>query len=69
MARRLSHGTRSAAAGSHVFTRLASVIDTCRQRGQSPGTYLATAITDRRAGFASGAIASAGGLNGYGSFW
>jgi len=49
IARRLSHGTRTAV-GSCVFTLLASVIETCRQRGHSPWEYLATAIADRRAG-------------------
>ena len=49
IARRLRHGTRTAV-GSRAFTLLASVIDTCRQRGHSPWTYLVTAITDRRAG-------------------
>ena len=49
IARRLSHGTRTAV-GSRVFTLLASVIDTCRQRRHSPWTYLVKAITDRRQG-------------------
>lgn len=49
IARRLSHGTRTAV-GSCVFTLLARVIETCRQRGHSPWNYLATAIADRRAG-------------------
>jgi transposase len=49
IAQRLSHGTRTAV-GSCVFTLLASVIETCRQRGHSPWDYLATAIADRRAG-------------------
>lgn len=49
IARRLSHGTRTAA-GSRAFTLLASVIDTCRQRGHSPWNYLVTAIADRRRG-------------------
>jgi len=49
IARRLSHGTRTAV-GSRAFTLLASVIDTCRQRGHSPWNYLAQAIADRRAG-------------------
>jgi hypothetical protein len=49
IARRLSHGTRTAV-GSHVFTLLASVIDTCRQRGHSPWNYLLKAIADRRGG-------------------
>jgi transposase len=49
IARLLSHGTRTAV-GSRAFTLLASVIDTCRQRGHSPWTYLAEAIADRRLG-------------------
>ena len=47
--RKLSLGTRTAT-GSRVFALLASVIDTCRQRGQSPWRYLERAIADRRAG-------------------
>jgi len=47
--RKLSLGTRTAT-GSRVFALLASVIDTCRQRGHSPWRYLERAITDRRAG-------------------
>ena len=50
IARRLSHGTRTAV-GSRAFALLASVIDTCRQRGHSPWDYLVGAITARRAGF------------------
>ncbi|MDS4018916.1 MAG: IS66 family transposase [Candidatus Competibacter sp.] len=49
IARQISHGTRTAT-GSRVFALLASVIDTCRQRGHSPWPYLAAAIADRRAG-------------------
>ena len=49
IARRLSHGTRTAD-GSNFFTLLTSVIDTCRQRGHSPWNYLVKAITDRRSG-------------------
>jgi len=49
IARRISHGTRTSV-GSRVFALLASVIDTCRQRGHSPWHYLAAAIADRRAG-------------------
>ena len=47
IARRINHGTRTAV-GSRAFTLLASVIDTCRQRGHSPWNYLAAAIADRR---------------------
>ncbi len=49
IARKISHGTRTAT-GSRVFALLASVIDTCRQRGHSPWLYIETAIADRRAG-------------------
>ena len=49
IARKISHGTRTAT-GSRVFALLASVIDTCRQRGHSPWPYIAAAIADRRAG-------------------
>src|SRR5512143_1493949 len=47
--RQLSHGTRTDT-GSRVVALLASVIDTCHQRGQSPRRYLQVAIADRRAG-------------------
>jgi len=47
--RRIMMGTRGEA-GSRTFTLLASVIDTCRQRGHVPWTYLAGVIADRRAG-------------------
>jgi transposase len=47
--RQLCLGTRTAV-GSRVFALLASVIDTCRQRGHSPWRYLERAIADRRAG-------------------
>jgi hypothetical protein len=49
--RRISHGTRTPR-GSRHFALLASVIDTCRQRGHSPWEYLQTAITRRRQGLA-----------------
>jgi hypothetical protein len=49
IARRISHGTRTAT-GSRAFALLASVIDTCRQRGHSPWSYLTTAIAERRVG-------------------
>ena len=41
-------GTRTEG-GARVFALLASVIDTCRQRGHSPWRYLEHAIADRRA--------------------
>ncbi len=53
--RKLSLGTRTAT-GSRVFALLASVIDTCRQRGQSPWRYLERAIADRRAGYPLAAL-------------
>ena len=59
IARRLSHGTRTAV-GSCAFTLLASVIDTCRPRRHSPWTYLVTAITDRRAGLALASLPQPG---------
>lgn len=49
--RKLSHGTRTER-GSRGFALLASIIDTCRQRGHSPWEYLQTAITRRRQGLA-----------------
>jgi transposase-like protein len=49
IARRLSYGTRNAQ-GSRAFTALASVIETCRQRGLSPWTYIAKALRERRCG-------------------
>jgi hypothetical protein len=47
--RKLSYGTRTDV-GSRVIALLASVIDTCRQRGHSPWPSLQTAIADRCAG-------------------
>ena len=47
--RQLSLGTRTPV-GSRVVALLASVIDTCRQRGHTPWRYLERAIADRRAG-------------------
>ena len=60
IARQISHGTRTAT-GSRVFALLASVIDTCRQRGHSPWSYLQTAIADRRAGRPLAPLPQAGG--------
>ena len=45
--RRLTYGTRTAQ-GSRTLTLLASVIDTCRQRGASPWTFIADTIRNRR---------------------
>ena len=47
--RKLSLGTRTPV-DSRVFALLASVIDTCRQRGHSPWRTLERAIADRGAG-------------------
>ncbi|MCP5019845.1 MAG: IS66 family transposase [Ketobacter sp.] len=47
ISRKISHGTRTQQ-GSRVHTILASVIDTCRQRGVSPWDYLAQIIEERR---------------------
>ena len=59
IARRLSHGTRTTV-GSRAFNLLASVIDTCRQRGRSPWTYLVNAIADRRCGLPLAPVPQAG---------
>jgi len=47
IARRISHGTRTAQ-GTHAFCLLASIIDTCRQHGVSPWPYLADVVRRRR---------------------
>ena len=47
--RRITHGTRSAQ-GSRAYALLASVIETCRKRKQSPWPYLAQVIAERRKG-------------------
>jgi hypothetical protein len=60
IARQLSHGTRTDT-GSRVFALLASVIDTCRQRGYSPWRYLERAIADRRTGQPLAALPQQGG--------
>ncbi len=52
IARRIMMGTRTEA-GSRTFTLLASVIETCRQRGHVPWPYLASVIAERRAGRAA----------------
>jgi transposase len=49
--RKLAQGTRTER-GSRQLALLASVIDTCRQRGHSPWAYLQTAIVCRRQGLA-----------------
>ena len=48
--RRISFGTRTEQ-GSRIFAILASVIETCRIRQQSPWRYLESVIDNRRAGF------------------
>jgi transposase len=52
IARKISHGTRTAE-GSRAYTLLASVIDTCRQRGVLPWPYIAQVIAERRQGKAA----------------
>jgi transposase len=52
IARRIMMGTRCEV-GSRTFTLLASVIETCRQRGHVPWPYLAGVIAERRAGRAA----------------
>jgi hypothetical protein len=49
IARRISYGTRNPQ-GSRAFTLLASVIETCRQRGHSPWLYIAETLRERRRG-------------------
>lgn len=49
IARKISYGTRTAQ-GSRAYTLLASVIDTCRQRGVLPWPYIAEVIAERRKG-------------------
>jgi hypothetical protein len=49
IARRISYGTRNRQ-GSRAFTLLASVIETCRQRGHSPWLYIAETLRQRRRG-------------------
>lgn len=47
ISRKISQGTRTKQ-GSRAYTMLASVIDTCRQRGVSPWDYIARVIAERR---------------------
>jgi hypothetical protein len=49
ISRKISSGTRNEQ-GSRAFALLASVIDTCRQRGLSPWPYIADVIATRRRG-------------------
>ena len=49
IARRISYGTRTPQ-GSLAFTVLASVIETCRQRGHLPWPYIAEGLRQRRQG-------------------
>ena len=58
--RKLSLGTRTPV-GSRVVALLASIIDTCRQRGHTPWRYLERAIADRRAGLPLAPLPQPGG--------
>ena len=58
--RKLSLGTRTEV-GSRVVALLASVIDTCRQRGHTPWRTLERAIADRRAGLPLAPLPQPGG--------
>jgi transposase len=58
--RKLSLGTRTPV-GSRVVALLASVIDTCRQRGHAPWRYLERAIADRRVGLPLAPLPQPGG--------
>jgi transposase len=49
IARKIRYGTRTQQ-GSRAYTLLASVIDTCRQRGIAPWPYIAQVIAERRQG-------------------
>jgi hypothetical protein len=49
IARRISYGTRNRQ-GSRALTLLASVIETCRQRGHSPWLFIAETLRERRRG-------------------
>jgi hypothetical protein len=55
IARRISHGTRTAQ-GSRAFALTISVIETCRKRSVSPWPYLAEVIRRRRKGRAAPAL-------------
>jgi len=55
IARRISYGTRTPQ-GSRVFALLASVIETCRQRGVSPWKYIANVVALRRKGLDAPAL-------------
>ncbi|WP_242632653.1 IS66 family transposase [Thiothrix fructosivorans] len=59
--RKTNHGTKSAT-GSRAFAMLASIIGTCRKRGQSALAYLASVITAARAGFALPALPQGVGM-------
>jgi hypothetical protein len=58
IARRISYGTRNSQ-GSRAFTALASVIDTCHQRGLSPWEYIAEVLRHRRQGNPAPALPAA----------
>ena len=55
IARRISHGTRTPQ-GTHAFSLLASVIETCRRRAFSPWPYLADVVRLRRKGLPAPAL-------------
>lgn len=58
IARRIGYGTRNPQ-GSRAFTVLASVIDTCRQRGRLPWPYIAETLRQRRQGNPAPALPAA----------
>ncbi len=58
--RRITYGTRTER-GSRQLALLASVIDTCRQRGHSPWDYLRDTLTQRRQGLAVPPLPAVGG--------
>jgi hypothetical protein len=47
IARRISYGIRNPQ-GSRAFILLASLIETCRERGHSPWSYSAETVRERR---------------------
>lgn len=49
IARKINLGTRTSE-GSRAYVSLASVIDTCRQRGVLPWPYIASVVAERRKG-------------------
>ena len=57
-ARRIRQGTRTTQ-GSRALALLASVIETCRQRGLLPWPYLAQVIAARRQGHPASPLSAA----------